>query len=81
VRTRHAPLHQHQLLELAGGVSSAEERAWAQEAEQVVRGRGGGVLYRAVLAVRRRQALEELQQVMTVHDSERSSRSTVPQGV
>jgi hypothetical protein len=29
-----------------------------------------------VLAVRRRQALEELQQVMTVHDSERHSRST-----
>jgi hypothetical protein len=41
-----------------------------------VRGRGGGVLYRAVLAVGRRLAQEELQRVMTVHDSERSSRRT-----
>jgi hypothetical protein len=72
-RWRDAPLHKHQLLQLAGGVSSTEERAWV---EQVVRGRGEGVLYRAVLAVRRRLAQEELQQVMTVHDSERSSRCT-----
>ena len=54
-------------LQLAGGVSSTEERA---RVERVVRGRGGGVLHRAVLAVGRRLAQEELQQVMTVHDSE-----------
>jgi hypothetical protein len=51
----------------AGGVSSTEEQA---RVERVVRGRGGGVLHRAVLAVGRRRAQEELQQVMTVHDSE-----------
>jgi hypothetical protein len=70
---RVAPQHKHQLQQLAGGVSSTEERA---RVERVVRGRGGGVLHRAVLAVGRRLAQEELQQVMTVHDSERSSRRT-----
>jgi hypothetical protein len=59
--------------ETAHCVSSTEDRTWA---EQVVRGRGEGVLFWAVFAVRRRLAQEELQQVMTVHDSERSSRST-----
>jgi hypothetical protein len=34
---RDAPLHKHQLLQLAGGVSSTEERA---RVERVVRGRG-----------------------------------------
>jgi uncharacterized protein YerC len=53
---RVAPLHKHQLLQLAGGVSSTEERA---RVERVVRGRGG-VLHRAVLAVGRRLAQEEL---------------------